>query len=80
MYCIVTTIKTEKLCFSPCAKSLSHVQLFATPGTVAPGSSVHGDSLGKNTGVGCHTLLQGNLPNPGIEPRSPTFPDRFFTI
>ena len=24
-----------------------------------PGSSAHGDSPGKNTGVGCHTLLQG---------------------
>ena len=24
-----------------------------------PGSSVHGDSLGKNTGVGCHALLHG---------------------
>ena len=24
-----------------------------------PGSSVHGDSPGKNTGVGCHSLLQG---------------------
>ena len=24
-----------------------------------PDSSVHGDSPGKNTGVGCHTLLQG---------------------
>ena len=23
------------------------------------GSSVHGDSTGKNTGVGCHALLQG---------------------
>ena len=37
-----------------------------------PGSSVHGDSPGKNTGVGCHALLQGDLPNPGIEPRFPT--------
>ena len=36
-----------------------------------PGSSVHGDSPGKNTGVDCHTLLQGNLPNPGTEPRYP---------
>ena len=36
-----------------------------------PGSSVHGYSSGKNTGVGCHALLQG-LPNPGIKPRSPT--------
>ena len=25
----------------------------------SPGSSVHGDSLGKNTGVGCHSFLQG---------------------
>ena len=24
-----------------------------------PGSSVHGDILGKNTGVGCHAILQG---------------------
>ena len=24
-----------------------------------PGSSVHGDSPGKSTGVGCHALLQG---------------------
>ena len=24
-----------------------------------PGSSVHGDSPGKDTGVGCHALLQG---------------------
>ena len=27
-----------------------------------PGSSVHGDSPGKNTGVGCHSLLQGIFP------------------
>ena len=27
-----------------------------------PDSSVHGDSLGKNTGVGCHALLQGVFP------------------
>ena len=30
------------------------------------------DSPGKNTRVGCHALLQGTLPNPGIKPRSPT--------
>ena len=39
---------------------------------IPPGSSVHGDPPGKNTRVGSHTLLQGNLPNPGVEPRSPT--------
>ena len=27
-----------------------------------PGSSVHGDSPGKNTRVGCHALLQGIFP------------------
>ena len=27
-----------------------------------PGSSVHGDSPGKNTGVDCHALLQENFP------------------
>ena len=26
-----------------------------------PGSSGHGDSPGKNTGVGCHALLQGHV-------------------
>ena len=29
------------------------------------------DSPGKNTGVGCHALLKGDHPNPGIKPRSP---------
>ena len=31
-----------------------------------PGSSVHGDSPGKNTGVGCHFLLQGTFPTQGL--------------
>ena len=31
------------------------------------------DFLGKSSRVGCHFLLQGSLPNPGIEPRSPAF-------
>ena len=39
-----------------------------------PGSSVHGIFPGKNTGVGCHFLLQGNLPDPGIKPTSPASP------
>ena len=30
-----------------------------------PGSSVHGDSPGKNTGVGCYSLLQGIFPTQG---------------
>ena len=37
---------------------------------------------GKNTGVGCHFFLQGNLPDPGVEPMSlvsPALADGFFT-
>ena len=40
------------------------------------------DSPGKNTGVGCHVLLQGILSNAGIEPvslRSPALASGFFT-
>ena len=37
-----------------------------------PASSVHGDSPGKNTGVGCHALLQEIFPTQGTESRSPT--------
>ena len=46
----------------------SYPTLWDTMDCMPPGSSVHGDSLGKNIGVGCHALIQGNLPNPGIEP------------
>ena len=49
-----------------------HAKLFQSCPTVCnpmgcspPGSSVHGDSLGKNTGVGCHALLQGIFPTQG---------------
>ena len=49
------------------------IQLCPTTWTVAlPGFSVHGDSPGRNTGVCCHSLLQGYLPNPGIKPQSPS--------
>ena len=33
-----------------------------------PVSSVHADSPGKNTGVGCHILLQGIFPTQGLNP------------
>ena len=36
-----------------------------------PGSSVHGDSPDKNTGVDCHTLLQGIFPTQGSNPGLP---------
>ena len=45
----------------------------------SPGTSVHGDSPGKNAGVGCHALLRGSS-----QPRDQTHVSRiaggFFTI
>ena len=56
----------------PCVvKSLSGVRLFATPWTVAYEAPQSRNSPGKSPGVGCHFLLQGDIPNPGIEPGSP---------
>ena len=49
----------------------SCLTLYSAMDCSPPGSSVHGDSPAKNTGVGCHTFLQGDLPSPGIEARSP---------
>ena len=36
-----------------------------------PGSSVHGESPGKTTGVGCHALLQDIFPTQGSNPGLP---------
>ena len=54
---------------------LSRVWLFATPWTIARQFPLSmGFFLGKNTRVGCHFLLQGNLADPGIEPMSSVSP------
>ena len=45
-------------------KSLSRVQLWRPPWIYSPGNSP-----GQNTRVGSLSLLHGDLPNPGIEPR-----------
>ena len=50
---------------------LSHTVLFNSLQPIdcsPPGSSVLGDSQGKNTGVGGHALLQGIFPNQGSNP------------
>ena len=36
-----------------------------------PGSSIDGDSPGRNTGVGCHALFQGTFPTHGLNPGFP---------
>ena len=38
-----------------------------------PGSSVHGDSPGKNTGVGCHAFLQEIFTSQGSNPGLPHY-------
>ena len=42
-----------------------------TPWTITHQAPLPWDFPGKNSGLGCHFLLQGNLPDPGIEPKSP---------
>ena len=55
------------------AKSLQSCLTLCNPTDCSPpGSSVHGDSPGKNTGVGWHALLQGIFPS-RIKPGSPAF-------
>ena len=51
-----------------CAKLRSCLTLC---GPSPPGSSVYGDFPGKNTGVGCHVLLQGIFPIQGSNPGLP---------
>ena len=47
------------------SESLSHVRLFVTPWTIATRLLCPWNSSGKNTGVGCHFLLQGIVQTQG---------------
>ena len=49
----------------------SHVLLFVTLWTVAARLPCPWDSPGKNSGVGCHALLQGIFPTQGSKPGLP---------
>ena len=52
-----------------CAQSLQSCPTLCDPkGCSTPGSSVSGDSAGKNTGVDCHALLQGFFLTQGSKP------------
>ena len=52
-------------------KSLSRVQLFVTPWTVAYQTPLSWDFAGKSTGVGCHSLLQEIFLTQGLNPGVP---------
>ena len=70
----ISTVNDLVLCFSSwvvlCLVAQSCPTLCDLMDCSPPGSSVHGDSPGKYTGVGCHPLLQGIFPtqesNPGL--------------
>ena len=75
------------VCVCVCVRACVCVRLVAQScptlcdpmGGSLPGSSVHGDSPGKSTGMGCHALPQGILPTRGLNPVS-HIAGRFFTI
>ena len=55
------------VCVSVC-ELLSHVQVFLTPWMVASQAPPSIESPDKNTGVGCHSLLQGIFLTQGLNP------------
>ena len=57
---------TWSICMHLCI--LSCFQLCNPTNCSLPGSSVHGIFQAKNTGVGCHILLQGIFPTQGSNP------------
>ena len=54
-----------------CLVTQSYQTLYDCMDCSPPGSSVHGDSQGKNTGVGCYALFQGIFPTQGSNPGLP---------
>ena len=61
-------------------KSLSHVQLFATPWTVAHHAPPSMGFSRQEYWCGLPFSSPGDLPDPGIEPGSPTFQDSRQTL
>jgi len=58
-------LKSERPCVVLCLVAQLCPTLCDPINCSPPGSSVHGNSPGKNTGVGCHALLQGIFPTQG---------------
>ena len=64
-----TLHSTPSFHFTVCLVSQSCPTLCDPTDCGPPGSSVHGDSPGKNIGVCCHAFLQGVFPTQGSNPR-----------
>ena len=56
------------MCVVLCLVAQSCLTLCNPVDSTPPGSSVHGNSPGKNTGVSCHALLQKIFPTKGSNP------------
>ena len=56
------------LCTCACSVATAVPTFCNHMGCSPPGSSVRGDSPGKNTGVGCRDFLQGIFPTQGLNP------------
>ena len=80
---IDTECSGEWVAFTVCLFSVLVAQLCPTlcdsMDCSPPGSSVHGDSPGKNTGVGCHALSRGSS-QPRDPPQVSHIADRFFIV
>ena len=63
---MVEEFRWVKIILQSKVKSLSRVQLFVTPWMVAYQAPGPWDFPGKNSGVGCHFLLQGIFPTQGL--------------
>ena len=70
MYVHVCVYIYAYICVCVCLAAQSCPTLCDPMDCSPPGSSVHGDSPGKNPGVGCHCPPPGDLPDPGNEARS----------
>ena len=75
-FCIFSLPAT---CVCVCLVAQSYPTLWNLMDCSPPGCSVHWDSPGKNTGVGCHALLQG-ISQPRDRTQVSCIAGKFFTI
>ena len=66
-------LSKDQMLRSYCAQSLSRVWLCHPMDCSLPCSSVHGDSPGKNTGMGSHAFLQQIFPTQSLDWKDPFF-------
>ena len=81
--CLAVRAKGSNTCslFTPRVPTqpLSRVRLFATPQTIARQAPLSMGFSRQEYQSGLPSPSQGNLPDPGIEPTSPTLAGGFFT-